>query len=536
MRTLQDVDQMDLHGQQHGPIPPKTGKSKKRGLIWLGFLLIVVGVTGYAVWRASRPAAPQRGQGGGFGRRGPVIGPLPVVVANVARSSIPHYLNGLGNVTAFYTVTVKSRVDGQFMKADFNEGDLVKQGQVLVELDPRPYQVQLDSAEAALAHDQALLTDAKLDLDRYQTLFQEGVIPRQQLDTQVALAAQYEGTIKLDQASIENAKLQLVYAKVTAPITGVVGLRLVDPGNIVHAADTTGIIVITQLQPIAVLFTIPEDSLPEVTQKLRAGKHMPADAYSRDNSKKLASGTLVTLDNQINNTTGTAQLKAVFDNKDYALFPQQFVNIRLLVDTLTDQLVVPNVAIQNGQQGTFVYVVDQNSRVHLKPVQVGITTETMADVLSGISEGDRVVVAGTDRLSEGAEVRVRRPGELENPAGPGGAGGGNGRKGRGGVKPGDGGSRQGDSNFKGGPDNPAGLGAAGGGNGPRDRGSFRPGDGGSKQGESDFKGEPGNPTGSGAADAVGTPRSGRGKFKQGDGGSKQGNGNFKKRRHDDTPQ
>ena len=231
--------------------------------------------------------------------------------------------------------------------------------------------------------------------------------------------AQYEGTIKQDQANIENAKLQLTYAKVTAPITGVVGLRLVDPGNIVHASDANGIVVITQLQPISVLFTIPEDSLPQVTQKLRAGVHLPADAYNRDNSKKLASGTLVTLDNQIDSTTGTSQLKAVFDNKDNALFPQQFVNIRLLVDTLTDQLVVPNVAIQNGQQGTFVYVVDDNSRVHLKPVQVGITTDTSADILSGISEGDRVVIDGTDRLIEGAAVRVRKAGELDNPGGPG---------------------------------------------------------------------------------------------------------------------
>jgi multidrug efflux system membrane fusion protein len=236
----------------------------------------------------------------------------------------------------------------------------------------------------------------------------------------------------------------LVYSKITAPITGVVGLRLVDPGNIVHASDAGGVITIAQLQPIAVLFTIPEDSLPQVVQKLRAGIHLPADAYNRDNSKKLASGTLVTLDNQIDNTTGTSKLKAVFDNKDNSLFPQQFVNIRLLVDTLTNQLVVPNVAVQNGQQGTFVYVVDADSVVHLKTVKVGITTETSADILSGITDGDRVVVDGTDRLIEGATVRVRKAGELDNPPGydPGAGGrGGRGKKGgkKGGGKKGQGG-------------------------------------------------------------------------------------------------
>src|SRR5580704_15453307 len=437
---------------QHGPPPPSPGKPKKRGLLWVLFLLIIGGVAGYAVWRAGQPGAiPQKGQGGGGGGfgggggRGATLGPVPVVVTTVARSSIPVYLNGLGNVSPYYTVTVKSRVDGQLMKLDFNEGDLVKEGQVLCEIDPRPYQVQLDIAVATLAHDQALLDNAKVDEKRYVELVKTDAIPGQQLDTQKALVAQYEGTIKQDNANIENAKLQLVYSKVTAPITGVVGLRLVDPGNIVHASDANGMITIAQLQPIAVLFTVPEDSLPDVVQKLRTGAHLPADAYNRDNSKKLASGTLITLDNQIDNTTGTSKLKAVFDNKDNSLFPQQFVNIRLLVDTLTNQLVVPNVAVQNGQQGTFVYVVDADSVVHLKTVQVGITTETSADILSGISDGDRVVIDGTDRLIEGAAVRVRKAGELDNPPGfdPGAGGrGGRGKKGggrKGGGKKGQGG-------------------------------------------------------------------------------------------------
>jgi multidrug efflux system membrane fusion protein len=421
--TPESLPQEHLPGQ-HEPVPPRSTKPKKRGLIWLLFLLIVGGVAGYAVWVAGQPGAiPQANQGGGGrgggggGGRGGQLGPVPVVVTTVARSSIPVVLNGLGNVSPYYTVTVKSRVDGQLMKMDFNEGDLVKEGQVLCEIDPRPYQVQLDIAVATLAHDQALLDNAKVDQKRYVELVKTDAIPGQQLDTQNALVAQYEGTIKQDNANIENAKLQLVYAKVTAPISGVVGLRLVDPGNIVHASDSNGMITIAQLQPISVLFTIPEDSLPQVVQKLRAGAQLPADAYNRENSKKLASGKLVTLDNQIDNTTGTSKLKAVFENKDNSLFPQQFVNIRLLVDTLTNQLVVPNVAVQNGQQGTFVYTVDSDSVVHLKTVKVGITTETSADILSGISDGDRVVIDGTDRLIEGATVRVRKAGELDNPAG-----------------------------------------------------------------------------------------------------------------------
>jgi multidrug efflux system membrane fusion protein len=480
------VDPLTLPGQ-HGPTPPSSGKSKKRGLIWLIFLLIIAGVAGYAVWRAGHPTAQPNAQrrgpgggGGGRGDRGP-LGPLPVVVTRVARSSIPVYLNGLGNVTAFYTVTVKSRVDGQLMKVDFNEGDLVKEGQVLAELDPRPYQVQLELAQGTLAHDQAVLNQARNDLVRYQAASDQNAISKQQLDDQQQAVLQYEGTIKQDTANVHNAQLQLIYAKVTAPITGVLGLRLVDPGNIVHAADANGMVVITQLQPIAVLFTIPEDSLPQVTQKLRAGMHLPVDAYNRDNSKKLASGKLLTLDNQIDNTTGTSKLKAVFDNKDNALFPQQFVNIRLLVDTLTDQLVVPNVAVQNGQQGTFVYVVDDRSRVHLKTVQVGITTDTSADILGGISEGDRVVIDGTDRLIDGAQVRVRRPGDLDNPSGP---GGGNGRGGRGGFRRGDGTSQRGE----GGPQR-GDTGSQGGEGGFRRRdGASQRGEGGSQKGDTGSQG------------------------------------------------
>jgi len=433
--------------------PGNTGKGKKRGLIWALFLLIVAGIAAYAVRHAGDPStAPKTqgfGGGRGGGRGGASLGPVPVVVTKVTRSSIPVVLPGLGNVSPYYTVTVKSRVDGQLMKIYFNEGDLVKEGQPLIEIDPRPYQVQLEMAEAALAHDQALLANAKVDLNRYQQLVKTDAIPSQQLDTQVALVAQYEATIKQDQANIDSAKLNLTYCHIAAPITGVLGLRLVDPGNIVHASDASGMITIAQVSPITVLFTIPEDDLPQVVKKLNAGVHLPVDAYNRDDSTKLASGTLLTLDNQIDPTTGTSKLKAVFANKDHTLFPQQFVNIHLLADTLTNQLVVPNVAVQNGQQGTFVYVVDDDSRVHLKTVKVGVTNANDADILGGITDGDRVVIDGTDRLIEGAVVRVRKPGELDNPPGyepgmgrggrGGKKGGGRSQKGKGNSKPGQGG-------------------------------------------------------------------------------------------------
>ncbi|HEY7288969.1 MAG TPA: MdtA/MuxA family multidrug efflux RND transporter periplasmic adaptor subunit [Vicinamibacterales bacterium] len=434
----------------HETRQPAARPPKARGLIWLVLLVTIVGVAGYAVWRAGKPVSSQaanfaRGGGGGGrggGRGGAGLGPVPVVVANASRSSVPVILNGLGNVSAFYTVTIKSRVDGQLVKVNFREGDFVKEGQVLAEIDPRPFHVQLELAEATQAHDEALLKNARVDLERYGQLLATDAIPKQQLDTQTALVAQDEATVKQDSANIDNAKLQLTYSKVTAPISGVVGLRLVDPGNIVHASDATGMVVITQLQPISVLFTIPEDSLPQVTQKLRAGAHLAVEAYNRDNSKKLATGTLITVDNQIDNTTGTSKLKAVFDNKDNALFPQQFVNVHLLVDTLADQLVVPNVAVQNGQQGTFVYVVDDESKVHLRPVQIGMTTSTSSDILKGLSEGERVVVDGTDRLVEGATVRVRKAGELDNPEPANGEGGDSGR-GRRRQGRGDGTSRQG---------------------------------------------------------------------------------------------
>lgn len=437
----------DLHShsqtQSHLSDAAPGATPKKRGLIWAVFFVIVFAVGGYAVWRASQPGfiAPPNaggGRGGGRGRGG--FGPTPVEVATVARKAVPVYLNGLGNVTAFYTVTVKSRVDGQLMRVNFNEGDMVQEGQVLAEIDPRPYQASLDLYEGNLARDTALLQNSRVDLDRYTQLLAQDAVPKQQLDTQKALVAQYEGTIKTDRANIDNARLNLTYSKITAPITGRIGLRLVDPGNIVHASDANGILVITQLDPIAVLFTIPEDSLPQVLRKLRAGAKLPVEAFNRDNSQKLASGVLLTVDNTIDQSTGTSKLKAVFDNKDGSLFPNQFVNIRLLVDTLSDQLVIPTVAVQNGQQGTFVYAVDQPNEsgaatVHLRPVQVLSSDQSGAVIKSGLAENEQVAVDGADRLQDGVVARVRKPGEAAAEAAADAAAASRGRgRGRGGKK------------------------------------------------------------------------------------------------------
>ncbi|MDP9170012.1 MAG: MdtA/MuxA family multidrug efflux RND transporter periplasmic adaptor subunit [Acidobacteriota bacterium] len=432
-----------------------TRRPRKRGLIWMVLLLAVAGVAGYAVWRASKPdliAVPAAGGGRGRGRGagGGGLGPIPVVIAKAKAANVPVYLTGIGNASAFYTVIVKTRVDGQLMSVNFKEGDYVKQNQVLAEIDPRPYQVQLEMAEGTQARDQALLANARLDLQRYQTLLAQDAIPKQQLDTQVATLGQIEGNLKTDQANISSARLNLTYAQIIAPISGRIGLRLVDPGNIVHASDANGLFVITQLQPISALFTVPEDSLPQVMGKIRAGVHLPVDAFNRDNSAKLDSGTLVTADNQVDPSTGTSKMKAVFPNTNNALFPNQFLNMRVLVDTKRNEIVVPSVAIQHGQQGPFVFLVGADSRVKMQNVVPDIALDNDTTSLSsGLSDGDAVVVDGTDRLQNGSAVRIRRPGD--DGMGAGGGRGGRGRGGRGaasgtapgGGAPGTGGSGRG---------------------------------------------------------------------------------------------
>lgn len=393
------------------PQPPRRG--------WIGWL-VVLALAGLAFWQWPRlktllpigTTAPQPTTKGGArgGRRGG--GGMPQVVATRAtRGGIKVYETGLGAVTPIYTVTVNSRVTGQLMKVLFKEGQMVHQGDLLLEIDPRPYEVQLEQAEGQLIHDEALLKDAKLDLTRYQTLIKQDAIPQQTLDAQVALVTQYEGNIKTDQSQIDSAKLNLVYCHIEAPITGRVGLRLVDPGNIVQATSTTGLVVITQVDPISVIFTVGEDQLPPIQAKLQAGQQLEVEAWDRQNTTKLATGKLETIDNQIDPTTGTLKLRANFANPDNKLFPSQFVNARLLIEQKQNVTLLPNNAIQRNSKGSYVWVVDPDQTVSVRYVEVGATEDQESEIKSGIAPGDAVVTIGVDRLEEGGKVNAQIAGE-----------------------------------------------------------------------------------------------------------------------------
>jgi len=329
---------------------------------------------------------------------------VPVGVATAELRDVPAYLKGLGSVTASNTVSVKSRVDGQLAQVNFKEGQNVNRGDLLAVIDPRPYQAALDQAQATLFRDQAQLKDAQLNYTRFKSLLDEsGAVSQQQVDTQRATANQLEGTVRADQALIDNAKLNLAYCHITAPLGGRIVLRLVDVGNMVHAADPNPLLVITQVRPIAVLFTLPEDNLPSVAQHMRQGT-LSVEAYSRDDQTKLATGTLLTIDNQIDQATGTGKLKAMFDNQDGALWPNQFVNVRLLLEIHKDTTVIPSVAVQNGPQGSYVFVVKPDKTVEVRQVAVSFTQNNVASIASGIAAGDVVVIDGQDKLKPGSMV------------------------------------------------------------------------------------------------------------------------------------
>ncbi|MNU45651.1 Multidrug resistance protein MdtA precursor [compost metagenome] len=392
------------------PVSPPSRWSRRR-LVGLALLLLVV--AGIA-WMALRPSTKPGGAGGPGARPGgrPSMAAamanmaVPVRIATAAQQDIDIYLRSLGTVTAYNTVTVRSRVSGELVDVAFQEGQQVKAGDLLAQVDPRAYQVALDQARGTQMQNQAQLENARRDLQRYQALFKQDSIAKQQVDTQAALVRQYEGAVKSDQANVDNAKLQLDYARITAPISGRLGLRQVDRGNLVSSADTNGLVVITQTQPISVVFTLPETQLPEVRAEIAAGKTLTVEAYDRADTRRIATGTLETLDNQIDVTTGTLKLKAKFDNTDDALFPNQFVNVRLHVLTRKDVTAIPTAAIQQGSAGAFVFLVQPDGTIAVRQVKLGAINSGMVAVNEGLQPGDRVVTEGTDRLRAGAKVEI----------------------------------------------------------------------------------------------------------------------------------
>lgn len=380
------------------------GQTRKKSNWWVWLIVAAVILAAFVLYRRHAAAADST-------KTADAAAPRPVVVstATAKQGDLGVYIDALGTVTPVYTVTVTSRVQGEITKVFYHEGQMVKKGDPLLEIDPRPYQAQLTQAEGQLAHDQAVLTEAKIDLDRYQQAFNRNAIAKQQLDDQQQVVLQDEGTVKNDEGTVANAKVNLEYTHITAPIDGRVGLRLVDPGNIVQANSTTALVVITQLQPITVIFSVAEDHLSQIQQQLRKGAKLPVDAFDRDQTKKIASGYLLTLDNVVDTTTGTVKLKAMFPNTDGALFPNQFVNARLTVDTLKGVTLVPTPAIQRNAQGAFVYVIGQDQVAATKAVTPGATDGTNTQV-DGIQPGDNVAVNGFDKLQDGSKVTVRTGG------------------------------------------------------------------------------------------------------------------------------
>jgi membrane fusion protein, multidrug efflux system len=419
-------------------LPPPTTPSNRPRWVVPAVIVVVLALVAGGIWyfRSRADAAPsgtaaatkdgKEAKGGRAGKGGRFPGggggPQPVAVASAQRGDINIVQTALGTVTALRTVTVKPRVDGQLRDVLFTEGQLVKQGDTIAQIDPVPLQVALAQTEGTLARDAAQLNNARLDLERYQKLLAQDSIAQQQVDQQAALVRQLEGTVKVGQAQVDNAKLQLSYASITAPISGRLGLRQVDAGNMVRGSDAAGIAVITQVDPISVVFTIPQDTLPRVLERLKAGDKPAVEAWDREQKNVLARGMLLTTDNQIDITTGTVKLKAQFPNGEGKLFPNQFVNVRMVVDVRRGMVLVPSTAIQRGAQGTLVYIVRDDSTVALRPVTAGPTEGLLTAIETGLTAGERVVVDGVDRIREGAKVEVTEPGAGLRAPGGGGAG------------------------------------------------------------------------------------------------------------------
>jgi len=394
-RTTQDETTPSARRTVPGPIIKKS-RPRLRLRIGIG-LLVLIAAGAYMVLRA--PHAPQA----------PAVRAQPaqsVGAATVGRGDIRVVLNALGTVTPIATVNVQTQIDGQLLEVPFTEGQLVKKGDTLAQIDPRPYQLLQAQYEGQLARDQGVLAQAQVDLARYQRLAEQNSIARQQYEDQIYIVQQDQGTVKLDQAQIDQQKLNVLYCHIVSPVTGRVGLRLVDPGNYVQASNNTQIAVVTQMQPITVIFPIPEDNLPDVVPQLNAGATLEVTAYDRGNVKQLALGRVIALDSQIDTTTGTVKVRAQFDNTDDALFPNQFVNAHLLLRTLHDVVTVPTAAIQRGEPGTYVYAINADGTVSVRVINVGPTDGSLTAVNSGLSAGERVVVDGTDRLRDGARVQV----------------------------------------------------------------------------------------------------------------------------------
>jgi multidrug efflux system membrane fusion protein len=379
-----------------------VGNSGSYAWIWI-VALVILGIGGLVYYRKQQAAEAAAKTKAALANRS-----VPITTATATTGPIGIYINALGTVTSVYTATITTRVDGQIVSVNYVEGQMVHKGDLLVQIDARPYQAALTQAEGTLAHDDALLGEARIDLDRYQLAFNRNAIAKQQLDDQIQIVKQYEGSVKNDQGTVASATTNLDYATIKAPIDGRVGLRLVDPGNIVTAASGTPLVVITQLQPITVIFSVAEDYLPQIQKQLRQGNKMSVDAFDRNQQIKLATGKLLTLDNQIDTTTGTVKLKAIFENSDISLFPNQFVNARLLVDTQQNATLVPAAAIQRNAQGAFVYVVKSNQTAAIQSVTIG-TTDGGNAAVQGVKSGDVIAITGFDKLQDGVKVSVQKP-------------------------------------------------------------------------------------------------------------------------------